>query len=72
MQLIATQIEEAGAQLWTKLKGLQQHVDVDTYRLACRILDKYFYPEVHCVLTTITLYSTIMEHVLVLDVNCLV
>ena len=58
VQLIATQIEEAGA--LDKIEGLQHHRDMDIYRLAYGIIDKYFGAEVHCMLTTITLFSTII------------
>ena len=58
-QLIATQIEEAGGM--DTIEGLQQHRDMDIYRLAYGIIDKYFSAEVHCLLTTITLFSTIIS-----------
>ena len=52
VQLIATQIEEAGG--LDKIKGLQQHREQHVHRLAYDITDKYFTAEVHCMLTTIT------------------
>ena len=59
VQLIATQIEEAGGM--DTIEGLQQHRDMDIYRLAYGIIDKYFGSEVHCMLTTITQFSTIIS-----------
>ena len=57
--LIATQIEEAGG--LDKIEGLQQHREQHVHRLAYEITDKYFTAEVqvHCMLTTITLFRTI-------------
>jgi len=44
VQLIATQIEEAGG--LDKIKQLQQHWSRGIRRLACEIIDKYFTAEV--------------------------
>ena len=44
VQLIATQIEEAGG--LDKIERLQNHRDETIYRLASEIIDKYFFEEV--------------------------
>ena len=43
-EFIATQIEEAGGV--EKIEKLQQHKNQDIYRLAYKIIDKYFTAEV--------------------------